>query len=112
MRSSREAGRRARVWKEYLEGLIQAEIPTESGTIVAPTLIQWGDRDDFCPRSDQDALLAAIPRSRLSTYEGTGHCPHGEQPMRAAAEIAAFASEAASRRSRARRHRSVTSSRA
>jgi non-heme chloroperoxidase len=88
----------ARVWKDYLEGLIVADVPTESGTIVAPTLIQWGDRDAFCPRSDQDALLAAIPRSRLSTYEGTGHCPHWEQPTRAAAEIAAFAAAAAEQR--------------
>ena len=81
----------ARVWQDYLAALVAAEVPTESGTIAAPTLIQWGDRDDFCPRSDQDALLAAIPRARLEVYEGAGHCPHWEQPARAAAEIAALA---------------------
>jgi non-heme chloroperoxidase len=80
----------ARVWRDYLAGVLEADVPTESGTIGAPTLIVWGDQDAFCPRSDQDALLAAIPRSRLSTYRGTGHCPHWEQPERAAAEIAAF----------------------
>jgi non-heme chloroperoxidase len=88
----------ARVWKAYLDDLLAADVPTESGTIAAPTLIQWGDQDAFCRRSDQDALLAAIPRSRLSTYEGTGHCPHWEQPTRAAAEIAAFAGAVASTR--------------
>jgi non-heme chloroperoxidase len=80
----------ARVWKDYLEGLLEADVPTESGSIAAPTLILWGDQDAFCPRSDQDALLAAIPQARLETYAGAGHCPHWEQPERAAAEIAAF----------------------
>jgi non-heme chloroperoxidase len=90
----------ARVWKAYLEDLLGADVPTENGTIAAPTLIQWGDQDAFVPRSDQDALLAAIPRARLSSYRGTGHCPHWEEPERAAAEIAAFTArvvEAASR---------------
>ena len=80
----------ARVWKDYLAGLLEADVPTESGVIDAPTLILWGDQDAFCPRSDQDALLAAIPQARLETYRGAGHCPHWEQPERAAAEIAAF----------------------
>jgi non-heme chloroperoxidase len=87
----------ARVWKTYLEDIVAADVPTESGTIAAPTLIQWGDQDAFCQRSDQDALLAAIPQARLSTFHGTGHCPHWEQPERAAAEIAAFAAEATER---------------
>ena len=85
----------ARVWKAYLEDLLAAETPTGSGTIAAPTLLQWGDQDAFVPRSDQDALLAAIPRARLSIYHGTGHTPHWEEPERAAAEIAAFAAGAA-----------------
>jgi non-heme chloroperoxidase len=87
----------ARVWRTWLEDHLAADAPTQSGTIAAPTLILWGDKDAFCRRSHQDALLAAIPGSRLSTYYGTGHCPHWEQPERAAAEIAAFAAEAAER---------------
>jgi non-heme chloroperoxidase len=90
----------ARVWRAYLEDLLAADVPTESGTIAAPTLILWGDQDAFCGRSDQDALLAAIPQARLSIYRGTGHCPHWEQPERAAAEIAAFTAEAAEGASR------------
>jgi non-heme chloroperoxidase len=85
----------ARVWKAYLEELVAADVPTETGTIASPTLILWGDQDLFCGRSDQEALLAAIPRARLSTYRGTGHCPHWEQPERAAAEIAALTAGAA-----------------
>jgi non-heme chloroperoxidase len=81
----------ARVWKAAIDGLIEAGAPTETGTIAAPTLILWGDRDAFCPRSDQDGLLTAIPEARLRTYPGTGHCPHWEQPERAAAELVSFA---------------------
>ena len=85
----------ARAWKAYLEGLFAAEVPTEAGEIAAPTLILWGDQDGFALRGDQDALLAAIPGSRLEAYEGVGHCPHWEQPERAAAEITGFAIGAA-----------------
>jgi non-heme chloroperoxidase len=85
----------ARVWRDYFRGLLEADVPTESGVIDTPTLILWGDQDAFCPRSDQDALLAAIPQARLETYRGAGHCPHWEQPERAAAEIAAFALDGA-----------------
>ena len=84
----------ARVWREYLDGLLDADVPTESGTIDTRTLILWGDQDEFCPASDQEALLQAIPRSRLETYTGTGHCPHWEQPERAATEIEEFVSAA------------------
>jgi non-heme chloroperoxidase len=79
----------ARVWRDYLSGLLEAEVPTDS-VIAAPTLIQWGDQDAICHRRDQDGLLAAIPEARLEVYPGTGHCPHWEQPERAAAELAAF----------------------
>jgi non-heme chloroperoxidase len=81
----------ARVWKDYLANLLEAEVPTERGVIAAPTLIEWGDQDAICRRSDQDGLLAAIPQAHLEVYRGAGHCPHWEQPERAAAEIAAFA---------------------
>jgi pimeloyl-ACP methyl ester carboxylesterase len=80
----------ARVWKAHVRGLLEADVPTDTGTITAPTLILWGDKDAFCPRSDQDALLAAIPGSELVVYPGTGHCPHWEQVERVAAELTAF----------------------
>ncbi len=81
----------ARVWKATLQGLLEAVPPTETGTITAPTLILWGDRDEFVPRSDQEALAAAIAGSRLVTYEGTGHAVHWEEPERVAADVVALA---------------------
>jgi non-heme chloroperoxidase len=87
----------ARVWKAHFRGLLEAEAPTDTGTITAPTLILWGEQDAFCPRADQHALLAAIPAARLVTYPGTGHCPHWEQIDEVAAELTALATAVASR---------------
>lgn len=80
----------AYVWKDTMNGLLEAMPPTETGTISAPTLIVWGDRDDFVARSDQERLAAAIPHSKLVVYEGVGHVVHWEAPERVAADIAAF----------------------
>ena len=81
----------AYVWRETLAGLVSARPPTDMATITAPTLIVWGSRDAFCPRGDQEALLAAIAGSRLLVYEGAGHAVHWEEPPRFAADVAAFA---------------------
>jgi non-heme chloroperoxidase len=80
----------ARVWKATLEGLLEAVPAAASGTIAAPTLIVWGDRDNFVLREDQERLTAAISNSRLVVYEGVGHAVHWEQPERVAADIEAF----------------------
>jgi non-heme chloroperoxidase len=80
----------ARVWRAALEGLMGSDHPTELENIQAPTLIVWGDRDAFCPRSDQDALTAAIAGSQLVVYDETGHDPHWERPERFAADLVAF----------------------
>jgi non-heme chloroperoxidase len=78
----------ARVWRATLKGLLDAEAPIETGTITAPTLILWGDRDAVCTR--HEALVAAISGARLVVFQGTGHAVHWEQPERVAAELAAF----------------------
>lgn len=80
----------AHVWKAALRGLTEATPPSEGGAIGVPTLIGWGDQDQFLSRSDQERLAASIPRSRLVVYEGVGHIVHWEQPERVAADLAAF----------------------
>jgi rifampin ADP-ribosylating transferase len=83
------------VWEATLHGLLEAVPPTDISTISAPTLILWGARDEFLPRSDQETLAAAIPGSRLVIYEGTGHVVLWEKPERVAADVVALAEEAA-----------------
>ena len=80
----------AHVWRETLTGLITALAPTDTGTITAPTLIIWGDRDDLLPGEDQRQLAAAIPGSRLVVYQDTGHLVLWEQPDRVATDLTAF----------------------
>jgi non-heme chloroperoxidase len=73
--------------------LVLRDFAGELGAISAPTLIVWGELDAFCPRSEQDALVAAIAGARLIIHEGAGHAMHWEDPERFAAELTAFVSE-------------------
>jgi pimeloyl-ACP methyl ester carboxylesterase len=81
----------AHVWMAGLAGLTAAVPPSESGTITAPTLIIWGERDELLPLQDGYLLAAAIPSSRLIVYEDTGHLVLWEQPERVATDLADFA---------------------
>jgi pimeloyl-ACP methyl ester carboxylesterase len=84
----------ARVWRAAFDGFFEDDVAGELGRIRTPTLILlWGDRDAFCSRADEEALLAAVPGSRLMVYEGAGHGLHWEEPERFAADLAAFASQ-------------------
>jgi len=80
----------AHVWRDTLTGLITAPAPTETGTITAPTLIIWGDRDDLLRGEDQRQLAAAITGSHLIVYQDTGHLVLWEQPDRVATDLTAF----------------------
>ena len=83
----------AHVWIAGLAGLTTAVPPSESGTITAPTLIMWGERDELLPPQDGYRLAAAIPGSRLIVYGDTGHLVLWEQPERVATDLANFVAE-------------------
>jgi non-heme chloroperoxidase len=80
----------ARVWRATFEGLLEDDSFGELDQIKAPTLILWGDRDAILPRSDQEALAAAIASSRLVVYPGAGHALYWEEPARFASDLVAF----------------------
>jgi rifampin ADP-ribosylating transferase len=80
----------AHVWRETLAGLVSARPPTDIATITAPALIVRGDRDELLTFEDQQALAAAIPASRFTVYQDTGHLVLWEQPKRVAADLTAF----------------------
>jgi non-heme chloroperoxidase len=80
----------ARVWRATFKGHLEDDSLAELGRIKVPTLIVWGDRDGIIPRSDQWFLAAAIERSRLLVYHGTGHAIYWEKPDRVAADLASF----------------------
>jgi non-heme chloroperoxidase len=83
------------VWRAAMDARWRAEgdFAGELARIRAPTLIIWGDRDVRYPLSEQEAIAAAIPDSRLVVYGGAGHLLHVEEPNRAATDLAAFIAE-------------------
>ncbi len=80
----------ASVWRDTFNGLNTARPPTDAGTIAAPTLIIWGDRDELLTQEQEEALAAAIPDARLLIYEDTGHLVLWEQPERVASDLTTF----------------------
>lgn len=80
----------ARVWRAAYEACLEADVARDLGKIQAPTLIAWGDRDAFAVRSEQEALHAAIPLSRLRAYPGAGHSFHWEEPDQFADDLVSF----------------------
>ncbi len=80
----------AHVWRAAFAALFDDHFSSELQRLDVPTLIAWGDADAFVPAEDTAALSAAIARSRVSVYGGTGHALHWEQPERFARELVAF----------------------
>ena len=80
----------ARVWRAVLGDFLETDFSAEISRIKAPTLILWGDRDAYFPRSEQEILTSAIAGAQLSIYNGVGHALHWEEPARFAADLAAF----------------------
>ncbi len=80
----------AGVWRAVVSGLLEAEPPSASGRLVAPTVALWGDRDEVLAREDEERMVADIPGAELRVYEGTGHLVLWEQPERVAADLVAL----------------------
>ena len=80
----------ARVWREIFADLLEYDDTAELGTIDSPTLLLWGDADTLVTREIQETLAASIPETELVIYEGIGHTPRWEDPVRFSADVAAF----------------------
>ncbi|MER5383589.1 alpha/beta hydrolase [Streptomyces sp. NBC_00647] len=85
----------AYVWKETVGGLLDADLGATLAGILVPTLVIWGDQDEYLPREDQQTILNAVHGADFLAYEGTGHVVHWEEPERVVADIAAFAARIA-----------------
>ena len=62
----------AQVWRDAFAGLLEDDFASELGSIKAPTLLVWGDRDAFVPREDQGVRSAPFRRRRSSSTKGPG----------------------------------------
>jgi pimeloyl-ACP methyl ester carboxylesterase len=64
--------------------------PFDPSAVPCPTLVQWGEKDDWLPLSLGKQLADEIPDARLRTYPGVGHVPMEEAPEDTAPDVAAF----------------------
>jgi pimeloyl-ACP methyl ester carboxylesterase len=80
----------ARVWRSIWHDFADVDHSDELAQVMAPTLVTWGDQDSVFGRSDQEAIVAAVPDARLVVYAGAGHGTHWEEPERFASDLVAF----------------------
>jgi pimeloyl-ACP methyl ester carboxylesterase len=59
-------------------------------TSLLPTLIVWGRKDPLIPVAHAALAHESMPGSRLAVFEGTGHFPHLDEPIRFAALLRDF----------------------
>ena len=81
----------ARVWREMFQSLLGYDDLADIQRVAVPTLLVWGDADPLVGRDMQEALVARLPAAELVVYQGLGHTPRWEDPVRFAGDLAAFA---------------------
>ncbi len=80
-------------WRGVVQGLIDFDPCGAARHCRAPAAIIWGDRDAYCPRTDQRDLRSALPSTRFFALPGVGHAVHWERPAEAASLVSAFVAE-------------------
>ena len=55
-----------------------------------PSLLVWGDRDPIIPVRHGHRAHEEMPGSRLEIFEGAGHFPHRNDPLRFVADLSDF----------------------
>lgn len=58
--------------------------------IRTPTLLLWGEEDQWVPLSTMERFREDLPNVRVITYEGVGHMPMEELPLQTARDAADF----------------------
>ncbi|MFO1079199.1 MAG: alpha/beta hydrolase [Reyranellaceae bacterium] len=74
-------------WKPYM---YSQTLPHLLRSVRAPALVVWGDDDRVVPQSAAARWLEALPKARLETVKGCGHCVDMEQPAALAGLVNPF----------------------
>jgi len=61
--------------------------------VSVPTLVVWGERDEWIDPENARRFLRDLPDARLVTYSDLGHVPMEEAPARTAADVREFLRE-------------------
>ena len=58
--------------------------------IAVPTMLMWGDQDEWVPLEIFEKFRQNLPQSQTIVYEGVGHMPMEELPVQTARDAHAF----------------------
>jgi pimeloyl-ACP methyl ester carboxylesterase len=83
---SMEAGARIG-WNPYMH---DPRLAGRLHRVKAPTLVVWGDRDGFIPRTQGERYVELIAGARLEVLDACGHLPVLEKPEELARLVAGF----------------------
>lgn len=64
--------------------------PFDPTAVACPTLVQWGQADEWLPWALGERFVAEIPQAEHRIYPGVGHIPMEEAPEPTAEDAAAF----------------------
>jgi pimeloyl-ACP methyl ester carboxylesterase len=86
-----EAGRRA-ILEMYRSGDFEkiAGHEGELGRLGVPTLLLWGEKDEFAPVASAFRFEREIPGARIEVIEGAGHFLFSDAPDEAVAAVTGF----------------------
>ena len=82
-----EGNRTAFIDRAYIE---REDYRDRLSLISAPTLILWGENDNWIPVSDAARFKAAIKNAQVVIMPKTGHVPMEERPQESLAVVTAF----------------------
>jgi pimeloyl-ACP methyl ester carboxylesterase len=81
-----------RLWHTSTE-LLASDVRPELGSIRAPTLVVWGERDPLLPPTLGEVFVTEIPDCRLALIPRAAHVPMLDQPEALTAELRRFLDE-------------------
>ncbi len=73
-----------------LDAMAQHDGSTRIGSLALPTLVLWGARDPWIPVESGRRFAQDIAGARLVVFDGLGHFPHQEDPVRTVSEVRQF----------------------
>ena len=83
----REGNREA--FLDRVNAMIEPD-PSDISTIKTPTLIMWGEKDEWIPVEDAYKFQKDIKDSEVVIYENVGHLPMEEKPLQSAKDARSF----------------------
>jgi pimeloyl-ACP methyl ester carboxylesterase len=79
-----------KIWRAVLKDVAAYDDFAELAQITAPSILFWGERDNFSTYEQQQELVSEIDGAELRVYAGAGHSLHWEEPRRFAGDLANF----------------------